>query len=103
VLDFSRLDRGNVTVESIPFNPVRALEEVIAQFQRQAGRKGVELAALVRAAAPRSRCSAIQIKYRRIIANLIGNAVKFTENGHVHAEPRPGGAQRPPALPAHGT
>ena len=32
VLDFSRLDRGNVTIESIPFNPVRALEEVIAHY-----------------------------------------------------------------------
>ncbi len=85
VLDFSRLDRGNVTVESIPFNPVRALEEVIAQFQRQAGRKGVELAALVRADSPQSVLGD-PIKYRRIIANLIGNAVKFTENGHVHAE-----------------
>lgn len=45
VLDFSRLDRGNVTIENIPFNPVRAVEEVTAQFQHQAGRKGVELAA----------------------------------------------------------
>ncbi|NBV48902.1 MAG: hypothetical protein EBR95_07700, partial [Verrucomicrobia bacterium] len=85
VLDFSRLDRGNVTIESIPFNPVRALEEVVAQFQHQAGRKGVELAALVRADAPQSVLGD-PIKFRRIIANLIGNAVKFTESGHVHAE-----------------
>jgi signal transduction histidine kinase/CheY-like chemotaxis protein len=85
VLDFSRLDRGNVTIESIPFNPVRALEEVIAQFQHQAGRKGVELAALVRADTPQSVLGD-PIKFRRIIANLIGNAVKFTESGHVHAE-----------------
>ena len=85
VLDFSRLDRGNVTIESIPFNPVRALEEVTAQFQHQAGRKGVELAALVKADSPQSVLGD-PIKFRRIIANLVGNAVKFTENGHVHAE-----------------
>lgn len=84
VLDFSRLDRGNVTVESIPFNPVRALEEVAAQFQHQAGRKGVELAALVKADCPQSVLGD-PIKFRRITANLIGNAVKFTETGHVHA------------------
>ncbi|MFM7742629.1 MAG: sensor histidine kinase, partial [Verrucomicrobiota bacterium] len=84
VLDFSRLDRGNVTIESIPFNPVRALEEVAAQFQHQAGRKGVELAALVKADSPQSVLGD-PIKFRRVIANLVGNAVKFTENGHVHA------------------
>jgi signal transduction histidine kinase/DNA-binding response OmpR family regulator len=85
VLDFSRLDRGNVTIENIPFNPVRALEEVAAQFQHQAGRKGVELAVLIKADAPQSVLGD-PIKFRRIIANLVGNAVKFTERGHVHAE-----------------
>lgn len=84
VLDFSRLDRGNVTIEHIPFNPVRALEEVTAQFQHQAARKGVELAALCRADSPQSVLGD-PIKFRRILANLIGNAVKFTEQGHVHA------------------
>jgi len=84
VLDFSRLDRGNITVERIPFNPVRALEEVVAQFQHQARRKGVELAALARADCPHSVLGD-PVKFRRVLANLIGNAVKFTEQGHVHA------------------
>ena len=77
VLDFSRLDRGNVSIESIPFNPVRALEEVTAQFQHQASRKGVELAALCPADSPQSVLGD-PIKFRRILANLVGNAVKFT-------------------------
>jgi PAS domain S-box-containing protein len=85
VLDFSRLDRGNITVEHIPFNPVRALEEVVAQFQHQASRKGVELAALARADCPHSVLGD-PVKFRRVLANLIGNAVKFTAQGHVHAE-----------------
>ena len=84
VLDFSRLDRGNITVEHIPFNPVRALEEVAAQFQHQARRKGVELAALARADCPHSVLGD-PVKFRRVLANLIGNAVKFTAQGHVHA------------------
>ena len=85
VLDFSRLDRGNITVEHIPFNPIRALEEVVAQFQHQARRKGVELAALARADCPHSVLGD-PVKFRRVLANLIGNAVKFTAQGHVHAE-----------------
>ena len=85
VLDFSRLDRGNITVERIAFNPVRALEEVVAQFQRQARRKGVELAALARADCPHSVLGD-PVKFRRVLANLVGNAVKFTERGYVHAE-----------------
>ncbi len=85
VLDFSRLDRGNITVEHIPFNPVRALEEVVAQFQQQARRKGIELAALARADCPHSVLGD-PVKFRRVLANLIGNAVKFTAQGHVRAE-----------------
>jgi len=84
VLDFSRLDRGNITVEHIPFNPIRALEEVIAQFQHQARRKGIELAALTRADSPHSVLGD-PVKFRRVLANLVGNAVKFTEQGQVHA------------------
>lgn len=84
VLDFSRLDRGNITVERIPFNPVRALEEVVAQFQHQARRKGVELAALARADCPHSVLGD-PVKFRRVLANLVGNAVKFTAQGQVHA------------------
>lgn len=83
VLDFSRLDRGNITIETTPFNPVRAVEEVTAHFQHQAVRKGVELAALVGAGTPQSVLGD-PIKFRRIISNLVGNAVKFTESGHVH-------------------
>ena len=84
VLDFSRLDRGNVTIESIAFNPIRALEEVVAQFQHQAQGKGVELAALSEPNSPHSILGD-PVKFRRIIANLVGNAVKFTQQGFVHA------------------
>ncbi len=84
ILDFSRLDRGNVTIENIPFNPIRAFEEVAAQFQHQARRKGIELAALCQVDAPQS-VMGDPVKFRRIIANLVGNAVKFTQQGHVHA------------------
>jgi signal transduction histidine kinase/DNA-binding NarL/FixJ family response regulator len=91
VLDFARLDRGNVTIERIPFNPIRATEETMAQFHQQARRKGVEFAALITPDAPTSVLGD-PVKFRRILSNLIGNAVKFTEHGHVHCalefEPR---------------
>lgn len=84
VLEFSRYDQGAIAVESIAFDPVRMVEEVVAQFQPQAARKGLELAALIKADSPRSVLGD-PIKWRRVAANLIGNAVKFTERGHVHA------------------
>ena len=91
VLDFSRLDRGHIAIEQIPFNPTRALEETMAQFHQQARRKGIEFAALTAPDAPQSVLGD-PVKFRRILSNLIGNAVKFTENGHVHChlefEPR---------------
>jgi two-component system sensor histidine kinase/response regulator len=91
VLDFARLDRGHITIEQIPFNPIRALEETMAQFHQQARRKGIEFAALTAPDAPHSVLGD-PVKFRRILSNLIGNAVKFTEHGHVHChlefEPR---------------
>ena len=83
VLDFARLDRGHITIEQIPFNPIRALEETMAQFHQQARRKGIEFAALTAPDAPHSVLGD-PVKFRRILSNLIGNAVKFTESGHVH-------------------
>jgi PAS domain S-box-containing protein len=84
VLDFSRLDHGGVAVDRAAFNPVRALEEVAAQFLRPAGRKGVAVNALCDAASPRAVLGDA-VKFRRVAANLIGNAVKFTSKGHVTA------------------
>ena len=83
VLDFARLDRGHITIEQIPFNPIRALEETMAQFHQQARRKGIEFAALTAPDAPHSVLGD-PVKFRRILSNLIGNAVKFTAHGHVH-------------------
>jgi len=48
VLEFSRYDQGAIEVESIAFDPVRLVEEAVAQFQPQAARKGVERAALIK-------------------------------------------------------
>jgi len=91
VLDFARLDRGHIAIERIPFNPTRALEETMAQFHQQARRKGIEFAALTAPDAPTSVLGD-PVKFRRILSNLIGNAIKFTEQGHVHCllefEPR---------------
>ena len=54
-------------------------------FRPLARRKGIEFAALTAPDAPHSVLGD-PVKFRRILSNLIGNAVKFTESGHVHAE-----------------
>ena len=84
VLEFSRQRHGALALERIAFDPVRTVEEVVARFQPQAGRKGLGLAALIKADSPRSVLGD-PVKFRRVAANLLGNAVKFTESGYVHA------------------
>ena len=87
VLEFSRLDRGNIIVEAIPFDPAAALEEAAYQFHHQAAQKGLELTAFCQPDMPHA-VRGDPVKLRRIISNLIGNAVKFTPAGQVHAHLR---------------
>ena len=87
VLEFSRLDRGNIIVEETLFDPAVALEEAASHFHHQATQKGLELTAFCQPDMPRA-VRGDPVKLRRIISNLIGNAVKFTPAGQVHAHLR---------------
>ncbi len=82
ILDFSKLDAGKMQLEQIEFDPRQVVEDVVDLFAVQAHQKGLELGSLIDAAvAPRVMGDPKRL--RQVIANLIGNAVKFTHSGEV--------------------
>ena len=82
VLDFARLDSGKLMLNPAPFNLRSSLDELIESFSGQANEKSLRVALHFDAAAP-SRLIGDETRIRQILANLIANAIKFTDYGRV--------------------
>lgn len=82
ILDFSKMEAGKVVLESIPFDVRTTVEEVLDLLAGPAQGKQVELAGLISAEVP-ERVSGDACRFRQILVNLVGNAVKFTQQGEV--------------------
>jgi signal transduction histidine kinase/DNA-binding response OmpR family regulator len=91
ILDYSQLGAGRVALESAPFDPEAAMQDVAELLSPKAHEKGLEIAVTIRAGTP-ARVIGDDGRVRQILFNLAGNAVKFTEAGGVTIElaPRPG-------------
>jgi signal transduction histidine kinase/AmiR/NasT family two-component response regulator/HPt (histidine-containing phosphotransfer) domain-containing protein len=82
VLDLSKIEAGEVVLEDLPFDLPKLLRELGQMLQDQAQVKGIELVVHRPAAAPR-RVHGDATRVRQILTNLLGNALKFTEEGMV--------------------
>ncbi|MDX3978334.1 PAS-domain containing protein [Shinella sp.] len=82
ILDFSKIDAGQMTLRDVAFNPVEAIEDVATLLSAKAAEKDIEL--VVRGAAHMPAAVMGDAgRFRQIVTNLVGNAVKFTDRGHV--------------------
>jgi signal transduction histidine kinase len=82
ILDFSKIEAGKLSVEMSNFNPRKTVDSVIELLVEEAHIKGIKLAALVRSnVSPGLRGDAGRL--RQVLTNLVGNAIKFTEEGEV--------------------
>jgi signal transduction histidine kinase/CheY-like chemotaxis protein/HPt (histidine-containing phosphotransfer) domain-containing protein len=82
ILDFSRLEADAVQLEAIDFDPAALGRGVIEMFMNQASTKGLHLSMI--AADPVSApVTGDPGRLRQVLFNLIGNAVKFTDQGWV--------------------
>ena len=82
VLDFSKVESGEIELEIINFELRSAVEEVMDLFAIKAEDKGIELINFIRNNVP-TELQGDPGRLRQILANLVGNALKFTENGEV--------------------
>ena len=82
ILDFSKIEAGKLTLESIEFDLVETVDEVNGILAERAHDNAVELAAFIDPRLPRWMVGD-PTRLRQILTNLIGNAIKFTEQGEV--------------------
>jgi CheY-like chemotaxis protein len=82
ILDFSKIEAGRVELEAIEFDPRRIVEEITGLMHEEARRKGITLTSRVAPPVP-DALRGDPTRLRQVLVNLIGNAVKFTEQGGV--------------------
>ena len=88
ILDFSKIESGKLTIEQIDFDLRTSVEEVLKIFAPQAQAKGLELVGLVHATTP-TALRGDSVRFRQVLTNLVGNAIKFTNIGEVFIQVTP--------------
>ena len=82
ILDYSKIEAERLTLHPEPFDLERTIHEVAMLLQPRARAKGIDLAVDFDIFLP-TRFVGDQGRIRQVLTNLMGNAVKFTEVGHV--------------------
>jgi len=81
LLDLSRIEAGKLELRSEPFEPARAAEEVIAMMSGLAEEKGIALRQHLGPGL--GAVTGDEVRFKQVLVNLVGNAVKFTGVGQV--------------------
>jgi signal transduction histidine kinase len=82
VLDFSKLEAGQVEIAPRPVSPLAVAQDALALFAPQADAKGLWLECQAEGDLP-ERVMIDPDRVRQVLLNLVGNAIKFTEQGAV--------------------
>jgi signal transduction histidine kinase/CheY-like chemotaxis protein/HPt (histidine-containing phosphotransfer) domain-containing protein len=82
ILDFSKLEVGKLELQEEAFDVGQMVEGVAALFRESAQRKGLELRWVIHDGVPRVLRGDYH-RLRQVLANLVGNALKFTERGEI--------------------
>jgi CheY-like chemotaxis protein len=88
ILDFSKIESGKLELENHPFELHTCIEEALDLLASKAAEKKLDLCYLVDDSIPKILVSDVT-RLRQILVNLIGNAVKFTNEGEVVIEVSP--------------
>lgn len=82
ILDYSKLEAGSVELTKLAFSPAQALRQAVDLFRNRAEAKGLTLSLHGIDTMPPWLIGDAR-RLGQVLANLIGNAIKFTEEGHV--------------------
>jgi CheY-like chemotaxis protein len=82
ILDFSRIEAGMLDVEDVPFGLATIVDDVVHLLAGPAQAKGLDLRVVVEDPVP-GMISGDPGRVRQVLTNLVGNALKFTQDGEV--------------------
>ena len=82
LLDLSRIEAGELTIERLECNPFNLLSDILESLQSRAVDKGLKLSLSLSDRIPEKITTDIT-RFRQVITNLVGNAIKFTSVGSV--------------------
>ena len=88
ILDLSKMEAGHMQVEAVEFELYPTVEDMAKLLAARAQEKGLELTVFVDPSLPHWLVGD-PLRLRQVIANLTGNAIKFTEKGEVIVHARP--------------
>lgn len=83
ILDYSKIEAGKIDLETVPFTLRECIENSFDLFVQVAAKKNLELLYYVEPDVPEALLGD-PTRLRQIIVNLLGNAIKFTEEGEVN-------------------
>lgn len=92
VLDYSKLESGKAEMEEDTFSLPALIEEVFDLFNHEAAEKNLRIAWHVDSGVA-GRITADKARLRQVLLNLVGNAVKFTDDGTVELNVQPCGEE----------
>ncbi len=87
ILDFSKIEARKLELESVPFSLRTVVDEAVRQLVFAADQKGLELLMEIAADVP-DGIVGDPTRLRQVLTNLVSNAIKFTERGHVLVQVR---------------
>ena len=82
ILDFSKIEAGLIQLDPKPFSLGKAVHEVVSLLSTTASEKGLALELNIHPSVPDNLIGDIG-RIRQILMNLVGNAIKFTNKGHI--------------------
>ncbi len=82
ILDFSKIEAGKLILERVDFSLRSLVQDVMAVFSSHASGKGLALRSAIHPDVPDS-LQGDPVRLRQILANLVSNAIKFTEQGEI--------------------
>lgn len=82
MLDFAKIEAGKMELDNVEFDLREALKDALNALFARAEQRGIKLRLDVRTDVPR-KVVGDSLRIRQVVLNLLGNAIKFTENGEV--------------------
>ena len=85
ILDFSKIEAGKLAIDKVKFDLRQMIDEAVRSLEPKARERGLTLETHIDQEIPHF-LTGDPVRLNQIILNLLGNAIKFTEKGHVRVQ-----------------